>query len=243
MFDWFKKKKAETTDLRVDVHSHLLPGLDDGVKSFEQAEEIIRKFVQLGYTKLITTPHVMSDTYRNSPETIVPRLTELQHHLAGKGITIELGAAAEYYLDEELMAMLERNAPLLTFGEKYLLFETNFLTAPMNLRDFIFVASTKGYRPVLAHPERYQYLQNDLELQQELLDRGVLFQLNISSFTGYYSKPVQITANRMVERGMVHFLGSDCHHLQHVNLISTAIGMKYFRKALTLPLLNRTLQA
>jgi tyrosine-protein phosphatase YwqE len=76
---------------------------------------------------------------------------------------------------------------------------------------------------------------------QEFLDRGVLFQCNISSFTGYYSKPVQLMVNRMAERQWIHFLGSDCHHLQHVQLVSAASTMKYFRKALTLPLLNKTL--
>ena len=127
----------------------------------------------------------MSDTYRNTSEMILGRLAELKAYLESKKITIELGAAAEYYLDEDLMAKLEKGEPLLTFGQKYLLFETNFLTEPMNLREFIFLGSTRGYRPVLAHPERYQYLQNNYVMMEELLDRGVLFQINTTSFTGY----------------------------------------------------------
>jgi protein-tyrosine phosphatase len=241
VFNWFKNRKRPTIEFGVDVHSHLLPGIDDGVRSFEQAEEIIKTFLDLGYRKIITTPHVMSDIYRNTTEIILSKLAELQAYLTSRNIDVDLSAAAEYYLDEDLLAKLEKGETLLTFGQKYLLFETNFLTEPMNLRDFVFLAETRGYRPVLAHPERYLYLQNDYVLMQELLDRGVLFQCNISSFTGYYSKPVQTTVNKMVDRGMIHFLGSDCHHMQHANLVSTALGMKYFQKALTLPLLNNTL--
>ena len=241
MFNWLRKNKNVTVDLVIDVHSHLLPGLDDGVRTFEQAEEIIRKFMALGYYELITTPHVMSDAYRNTSEMILARLEELRAYLAERDIKIRVEAAAEYYLDEDLFQKLEQSELLLTFGDKYLLFETNFLTEPMNMKEFIFLATTRGYKPVLAHPERYLYLQQDLSKAEDLLDRGVLFQANISSFTGYYSKQVQATVNKLVEKKCIHMLGSDCHHLHHVNLITEALSTKYFRKALSLPLLNKSL--
>src|SRR5690606_10602657 len=126
------------------MHSHLLPGLDDGVATMEDAEAIIRRFISLGYTHIITTPHVMSDTYRNTPETILGRLEEVKAHLRSKGLEISISAAAEYYLDEVLMKMLSDGERLLTFGDRYLLFETNFLTEPFNLKEFIFLATTKG---------------------------------------------------------------------------------------------------
>ena len=242
MFNWFKKNKVpDLPVLRADMHSHLLAGLDDGVGTVEEAEEIILNMMRLGYRRIITTPHVMSDAYRNTPEGIHGKLQELKDHLRKKNIDIDLSAAAEYYLDESLFKMVERNHPLLTFGEKYLLFETNFLTEPFNLKEFIFLAATRGYKLVLAHPERYLYLQNNLEKVQDLLDRGVLMQLNISSLTGYYSKPVQQMAVKLIDREMIHWLGSDCHHIQHVQLIEKARNLKYFRKALTLPLLNNSL--
>ena len=152
-----------------------------------------------------------------------------------------ISAAAEYYLDENLFKMVETDQPLLTFGQKYLLFETNFITEPFNLKEFIFLATTKGYKLILAHPERYHYLQNNLEKVQDLLDRGVLMQMNISSLTGYYSRPVQQMAFKLIDRGMIHWLASDCHHLQHTVLMEKAKGLRYFRKALTLPLLNNSL--
>lgn len=224
------------------MHSHLLPGLDDGVATFDDAEQIVRRFVELGYTRIITTPHVMSDAYRNTPEGIHARLGELRMHLKERGLEIPVSAAAEYYLDETLFKMVETDQPLLTLGERYLLFETNFITEPFNLKEFIFLATTKGYKLVLAHPERYLYLQNNLAKVEDLLDRGVLMQMNISSITGYYSKPVQQMAFKLIDQKMIHWLGSDCHHLQHTVLIEQARRSRYFMKALALPLLNNSLQ-
>jgi len=243
VFNWFRKNTAkDLPPLTVDMHSHLLPSLDDGVSTFEEAAGIIQAFQRMGYKRIITTPHVMSDAYRNTPQTIGSRLGELQEYLRSKDIDIPVEAAAEYYLDENLYRMVENNDPLLTFGQNYLLFETNFITEPFNLKEFIFLATTKGYKLILAHPERYLYLQNNLPKVQDLLDRGVLMQLNISSLTGYYSKPVQQMAFKLVDRGMIHWLGSDCHHLQQAKLMEHAQSLRYFRKALTLPLLNNSLK-
>jgi protein-tyrosine phosphatase len=207
----------------------------------EQAEEIILHFQLLGYQKLITTPHVISDTYRNTPEIILSKLAELRAHLERRNIDIKIEAAAEYYLDEQLLDKLETQ-PLLSFGHnKYLLFETNFMTEPFNLKEFIFRATTKGYKPVLAHPERYLYLQSNLGKIEDLLNRGVLLQLNISSITGYYSKSAHVTAQKLIDRGWIHMLGSDCHNLQHIQLVDKAQYLKYYEKALSLPLLNNSL--
>lgn len=241
-FNWFRKSKAVVTpSLQVDIHSHLLPGLDDGVSSFEEAAEIILNFQELGYSRIITTPHVMSDAYRNTPQTIQDKLAGLNEYLRQRSIIMSVTAAAEYYLDESLLKMIETSQPLLTFGEKYLLFETNFITEPFNLKEFIFLAATRGYKLILAHPERYLYLQNNLGKVQDLMDRGVLMQMNISSLTGYYSRPVQQMAYKLIDKGMVHWLGSDCHHLQQIRLMRDAATSRYFRKALTLPLLNNSL--
>lgn len=242
MFNWFTKKKAPASPrLTTDIHSHLLPGIDDGVRTLADAEAVILEFQRLGYTRLITSPHVISDAYRNTREGILAKLDELREHLVQRGIGMRVDAIAEYYLDEAFMRMVQADEPLLTCGNRYLLFETNFLTEPFNLKEFIFLASTCGYKPVLAHPERYLYLQNNMEKLQDFLDRGILFQLNISSITGYYSREVQVTAQKLIDRGWVHFLGSDCHHLQHVRLLGDAQRMKYFQKAMALPLLNHTL--
>ena len=244
MLSWFRKSKASAQQGElpfVDMHSHLLPGLDDGVQSFEESEEIILNFQRLGYKKLITTPHVMSDFYRNTNESILSKLSEVNAHLKQKGIDISLEAAAEFYLDEALVARIGNNEPLLTFGKNYFLFETNFMTEPLNLKEFIFQATTKGYKPILAHPERYLYLQSNFAKAEDLIGRGVLFQLNISSLSGYYSKGAQATAQKLIDKGYVHFLGSDCHTIQHIQLLEETRKSSYFQKAISLPLLNNTL--
>ncbi|MFZ2907176.1 MAG: CpsB/CapC family capsule biosynthesis tyrosine phosphatase [Cyclobacteriaceae bacterium] len=242
MLSWFNKSRTQAGILPVvDVHSHLLSNLDDGVQSLEEAEKIILRFQQLGYKKLITTPHVMSDSYRNSNQTILEKCNELQYWLKSKSIEIEIQAAAEYYLDEELMRKLDSGEPLLTFGNQYLLFETNFMTEPMNLKEFIFLATIKGYKPVLAHPERYIYLQTNFNKLEDILNRGVLFQLNISSISGYYSKAAQKIAQKLIDRGWIHLLGSDCHNELHIQLLEKIRHTKYFQKAISLPLLNNSL--
>jgi protein-tyrosine phosphatase len=243
VLNWFKKTESFAFGTRpvTDIHSHLLPGLDDGVQTFEEAEAIILRFQKLGYTRLITTPHIMSDFYRNTTEGILARRDQLQVWLSEKNITITLEAAAEYYLDEDLFKKAEAHVPLLTFGQKYLLFETNFMTEPFQLKEFIFAVTTQGYKPVLAHPERYMYLQDNFSKAEDLLNRGVLFQLNISSITGYYSKGAQRLAQKLIDKGWIHFLGSDCHNLQHIQRLEETVSQKYFQKAISLPLLNNTL--
>jgi protein-tyrosine phosphatase len=221
------------------MHSHLLAALDDGVKSTEEAIELIQHFYKLGYRKLITTPHIMSDYYRNEPGIIKNKLAELIERVNNENIPVTVEAAAEYYLDEELMKKVEAKEPLLTFGNSYLLFETNFLNEPYQLNDFIFKIITQGYKPILAHPERYSFMT--LEKAEELRSRGVLLQINIPSIIGFYSKPIQRLAIKLIEKGWVDLLGSDCHNSQYMQVLEEAIQDKNFKKAVDLPLLNNSL--
>lgn len=241
MISWFKKKSIPSVKLTTDIHSHLLPGLDDGVKTLEETEAILRIFQGLGYKKIITTPHVMQDHYRNTPTTINSALKKVNEHIRERNTEITIEAAAEYYLDEYFVRQIESDEKLLTFGDNYLLFETNFLSEPLNLNEFIFLATTKGYKPVLAHPERYVYLQNNQQRLGDLIDRGVLFQVNISSILGVYSRPIQSLANKLIDQGFIHLLGSDCHNIQHASYLKEVQKMRHFKKALTLPLLNNSL--
>jgi tyrosine-protein phosphatase YwqE len=183
----------------------------------------------------------MSDSYRNTTDDILQGLTRLRQFLKEQQVDIAIDAAAEYYLDEALTRMIAANQPLLTFGKNYLLFETNFLNEPLDLKEFIFMATAKGYKLVLAHPERYIYLQSNPGKIEDLLHRGVLMQVNIASLTGYYSKAALTTAQRLIDQKMVHFLASDCHSQKHLQHVADAQRTKYFQKALNLPLLNNSL--
>lgn len=242
MFNWlFNKSTAAEWSLKTDMHSHLLPGLDDGVKTFEEALSVILSLKALGYSRLITTPHVISDIYRNTTANIIGRCNELNAFLAKHNEHVEVSAAAEYYLDESLMQSIRHDERLLTFGDRYLLFETNFVTEPLILKEFIFLASTKGYKLILAHPERYLYLHGNLAKVEDLKNRGLFFQVNISSLSGHYSPPAQKLARQIIDSQWIDFLGTDCHNLNHIDVLRKSASTKYFEKAINLPLLNYSL--
>ena len=218
------------------MHSHLIPGIDDGVASNEHSLETIVKLMDLGYEKFITTPHIMSDSYPNNPRVIRERLSLLNEFLRSKGMNVEVQAAAEYYLDEYTMKAVGGQEEMLTFGNKYLLFETNYLSEPYVLKDFVFQATSKGYRPVLAHPERYQYMT--MEKAQDLVDRGVLLQVNLLSLSGFYMKAAQKLAEKLIDKKMVSFLGTDCHSFSQAAALERSLKTQAFKKAMDLPLLN-----
>ena len=239
---FFKKRKFPTIyPLEVDIHSHLLPGIDDGVKTTEEAIEILRVFKALGYKKIITTPHIMAEFYPNTPEIIQQKLEELKRAVHEADLDIKVEAAAEYYLDETFLKLLDDPEKLLTFGKKYLLFETSFINEPVFLKEAIFKINAVGLQPVLAHPERYIYIQANPSLIEELAERNVLFQCNINAIDGYYSGGAKKIAKVMIKQGLVSFLGSDCHNIRHATLIEQTAGKKYFHRAVEADLKNNTL--
>ena len=241
MFSFLKKNKEKVSLPKVDMHSHLLPGIDDGVQTMEQSIVLIRQFSELGCQKLITTPHIMSDFYPNTPEIIYRKLNEVKQAVLEAKIPIQIEAAAEYYFDEYFIDLVEEKIDLLTFGDNYVLFEIGFMNEPLKLKSMIFDLLTLGYKPVLAHPERYFYYHQKLENFQELIDRGVLLQLNINSITGYYSKKVKKVAEKLIDNRMIHFIGSDCHNERHFDAMKEAVGQKMYKKITSLEILNDTL--
>ncbi len=240
MFSFFSSsRKLAKIPFRADMHSHLIPDIDDGVKTNEQALVTIRKMMDVGYEKFVTTPHIMSDTYPNTPEDIQAKTAALNVFLRSQRIGVEVTAAAEYYLDEYTMREVDGQGKLMTFGDNYLLFETNYLSEPYILKDFIFKATSRAYRPVLAHPERYQYMT--IDKAQDLVDRGVFLQVNLLSLSGFYAKPVQKLAEKLIDKKLVSFIGSDCHNDLQARELEKAIRTTAFKKAVDLPLLNSTL--
>ena len=222
MFEWFsKKKKEEFNDpvdfsiLGTDIHSHLIPGIDDGSPDMETTIKLIKEMQNLGFKKIITTPHVMSDFYKNSSKIILKGLEAVRNELKSQKINIQIDAAAEYYLDYDFQQKIG-NEDFLVFGSNYLLVELSFVEAPKNLLDIIFKLQLEGYKVVLAHPERYHYLNiNDFE---DLISRGVLLQINLLSLIGYYSKQVKIKVENLISENIVSFIGTDCHNIQHTEL-------------------------
>jgi len=232
--------------LQVDMHSHLLPGLDDGAETVAHSLDLLRELQALGFTKLVMTPHIMGDFYKNTPEGIRAALATLRAAAAEAGLgSVALECAAEYYLDEWLGRKLADGTELLTFGgeRRYLLLETSYLNEPLNLNGTIFDLQAAGYQPVLAHPERYVYLYNRFsEIERLRKEHGVLMQLNLNSLAGYYSPAARHAAEKLIDAKLVDFVGTDTHHLRHTAALATkTVKSAYFRKLMALPLLNNTL--
>ena len=228
MFSFFRKSASEDVDLGglvCDMHSHLIPGIDDGAKDMEDSVRLVRGMVDLGYRKLITTPHVLGDFYPNTPEIISAGLGDVRAELARQNIDVELHAAAEYLIDDHFIQLLEAAPPLLTLKDKLILVELSFAVPAINLKEIVFEVQLKGYQPVLAHPERYLYFGADKTWYDRLRDSGCLFQLNLLSIRGYYGKASQELAQYLIKKRYVDYLGSDLHHDKHLaNLHSSRIA-------------------
>lgn len=238
--------EVSLASLVVDMHSHLLPGLDDGAETLAHSLDLLRELRSLGFGKLIMTPHVMGDFYKNTPEGIRAALAMLRMAAAEAGLSdVILECAAEYYLDEWLGRKLADGTELLTFGgeRRYLLIETSYLNEPLNLTGTIFDLKAAGYRPVLAHPERYVYFYGRFaEIEKLRQEQGVLLQLNLNSLAGYYSPAARHVAEKLIDARLVDFVGTDTHHLRHTAaLANKTLKSAYFHKLMALPLLNNTL--
>lgn len=232
-------------ELGTDMHSHVLPGLDDGAENLEQSLELLRELRALGYRKLIMTPHIMGDFYKNTPEGIRTALSALQQAANTAGLEdMTLECAAEYYLDEWFGPRLERGDEMLTFGgdKRYLLVETSYINEPLNLAETIFQLQSRNYQPVLAHPERYTYFYGRFDDLVKVRETGAMLQVNLNSLAGYYSAGAKRVAEKLVDAGLVDMVGTDAHHLKHTaTLRDKVLPTEYMRKLLALPLLNNTL--
>ena len=222
MLKWnLRKRKADElpsldfSSLGTDIHSHLIPGIDDGSPDMETTISLINKMLELGFSKVITSPHIMSDFYRNSSEEILSGLNAVRAELKLQNINIDIDAAAEYYIDYEFEKKIGKDT-FLTFGESYILIELSFLSEPKNLFEIIFKLQLDGYKVVLAHPERYHYYE--MKDYEKLIQRGVLLQINLLSLIGYYSIQIKKKAEDLIANNMVSFVGTDCHNHHHASL-------------------------
>jgi tyrosine-protein phosphatase YwqE len=234
LFNKKRKQLAEPLNLgllKTDLHSHLIPGIDDGSKSMDESVTLIKEMWDLGYRKLITTPHIMTDYYKNTPEIILSGLDSLRFELKQQGIEMEIEAAAEYMLDDGFMAKLEAGN-LLTFGNKFILVELSYIAEPPNLSSIFFELQTNGYQIVLAHPERYNYWHNDFNKYQELFDTNIYLQMNINSLTGWYSSESKVIAEKLLEHDLISFLGSDLHNQNYLSELKKSRFMPALENAI-----------
>ncbi|MDB5281772.1 MAG: ywqE [Bacteroidota bacterium] len=228
--------------MAVDIHSHLIPGIDDGSKTMEDSVFLIKSLYDLGFKKLITSPHVMADGYVNSTETILSGRDKVREAIKQNGIDIQFDATGEYNIDEGMYAKIEKN-DLIPIGKNYIMVEMPFLAKPAIMGDIMYKLQTAGYNVILAHPERYGYFyENDFSSYNSLKDRNILFQVNIASLSGTYGKGARYSAEKMINENMVDFIGTDLHGTKHLEFLKECVGLKYLEKIITYDkLLNKTL--
>lgn len=215
--NFFKKNKPVLRDLipsnYIDIHSHLLPGIDDGAKNIEDTKMLHGKMKQMGFSKCITTPHIISGIWENTNESItttfnatLPELPEENRHFK---------AAAEYMMDSEFSTLFQ-SEKLLTLKDNYVLVEMSYINPPIQLYEILFDLRIAGYQPVLAHPERHLFYHKSFNEYQKLINSGCLLQLNLLSTVGYYGKEVAKIADALLQKKMYSFSGSDIHHNKHI---------------------------
>lgn len=234
IFNFFGKKKEvlqpfDLSRLKVDIHSHLIPGIDDGSQTMDETIAMLTKFQSLGYKKVITTPHVMSDSFPNTSEIILSGLEEVRSEIKKVGLTIEIDAAAEYYFDETFVAKIKAK-DLLTFGDNYVLLEFPFHSTPQYIDQMFFELQSRGYRPVVAHFERYMYYLGKIDKAIEWRQKGINIQININSLSGHYGPDIKKQAERLIDAGEFDFIGTDCHRIEHLMLLEDSLTSPYIHK-------------
>tara|TARA_B110000046_G_C12994762_1_gene399561 strand:- start:183 stop:926 length:744 start_codon:yes stop_codon:yes gene_type:complete len=232
---FFKKKEIPLHEFFpngfVDMHSHLLPGIDDGAKDLDASIALIEKMSSYGIKNFITTPHILGDVYPNTPEIIKSKLKEVKDELLRRNITdVKIDAAAEYMMDEQFSAIIEKNEEIMTLKDNLVLVEMSYFSPPINLYDILFQLQLKGYKPILAHPERYNSYHTNFQNYYKLKGAGCLLQLNLLSLTEQYGEYVQKTAEKLLKENMYDFVGTDTHHQNHLQLLQKVSTKKNFKK-------------
>jgi tyrosine-protein phosphatase YwqE len=221
MFSFFTKKQFLIDHLEgfIDIHNHILPGIDDGAKNVEESIELIKGFGEFGVTDFICTPHIMENYYPNNPVSITASLSLLQNDLKMRGMDhINISAAAEHMIDSGFEKLVNENK-IMPLAKSYLLIEMSYLQASLNFGQAINKIIEVGLFPILAHPERYVYMHNTKSKYKNIKKEGVLFQLNLLSLSNYYGAEVHKTALYLLKEGMIDFVASDIHNLSQIEVL------------------------
>lgn len=199
-----------------DHHSHILPGVDDGVKKMEVSLNVLERYEQLGIAEVWCTPHIMEDI-PNTTAGLQTRFAELCEAYQGP---IKLHLAAEYMMDALFEERLEQG-DLLTIGKEgnQILVETSYFTPPMDMDNLLHRIQQKGFYPMLAHPERYVYMHK--ERYTKLKERGIRFQLNLSSVAGAYGPEARDKSRWILKQNYYNIAGSDLHSIRNIEYWST----------------------
>ena len=221
MFHFFHKKKFLVDSLEnfIDIHNHILPGIDDGAKTVEDSIELIKGFSGIGVKKFIATPHIMHNYYPNDYHSINTAHGKVQDKLLNEGMKdISLDVSAEHMIDANFDSLLEQEK-VMPLRNRYLLIEMSYLQPPINFDEAIQNIASHRYFPILAHPERYSFLHLNSSKFEKYKKNGILFQMNLLSLGTFYGKEVQKKAHKLLESGLIDYLASDVHNLQQLQSI------------------------
>ncbi len=225
----FLKSKPLLKDLipdnYIDIHSHLLPGIDDGAKTFDDSLHLTKKLQGFGFSQFVTTPHIIRHIWDNNNQNIKANEELTRKELKTNNVSIPFKAAAEYMMDDYFVSLFQ-NGNLLTLKDKYVLVEMSYINPPIQLYSILFDLQVAGYIPVLAHPERYVFFHTDFEQYKKLINAGCLLQLNLLSVVGYYGAGIAKVAEKLLQNGMYSFAGSDVHHNNHIAAFHQRIRIK-----------------
>lgn len=223
------KNKPKLVDLipdgYIDIHSHILPNIDDGSKSIQETSSLLEEMALLGFNKCIATPHTMTNVWDNSTDFIQETFLNTKSHLPQNLDQMLYRVSSEYMMDETFIERLQ-NEKLLVIKDNIVLVEMSYLNPTVDLKNILFQLQMKGYTPLLAHPERYLYYHNSKQDYFRLKELGCLFQLNLLSTVGYYGKSVATIADFLLANNLIDFVGSDIHHDRHVNSFYQRIRIK-----------------
>ena len=226
---FFSKNKATLRDLipdnHIDIHSHLLPGIDDGAKTFEDSLRLTKALQGFGVTEFITTPHIIQHVWDNTHDQIIANKNNTVTALEKNNIQLPFKAAAEYLMDDQFVRLFQSH-DLLTLKDNYVLVEMSYINAPIQLYSILFDLQVAGYIPVLAHPERYLFYHNNFNEYQKLKRAGCLFQLNLLAIVGYYGAEITKIAEQLLQKGLYNYVGSDVHHDNHVASFNLKVKIK-----------------
>lgn len=226
---FFTRKKSEYADfsvIGVDMHSHLIPAVDDGAQDINDSINLISGLKNLGFSHLYTTPHTLLDFHPNTKATLMTGKSTLDGKIPD-GITLNL--SSEYYLDEGFKEQLI-NDELLPLPGNRILVEFSQISRHHDFENVIFEIKIKGFQPILAHPERYLFLHKDFEYYQKIKDLGVDLQVNALSLTDHYGKSIKKIAEKLIDNEMIDFIGTDIHHVRHLEVLKKVPVTKHFER-------------
>jgi tyrosine-protein phosphatase YwqE len=209
----------------IDIHSHILPGIDDGAENLKQTSELLNRLNKIGFSKCIVTPHTLPEIWENTTEGIKETFESTKLQLEKPLNNMLLHAASEYMINDAFLQRLQTE-PLLTLKDNYVLIEMSYMNPPLALKEIIFEIQLKGYQPLLAHPERYFFYHTNTKMYETLKKLEVQFQLNLLSSVGYHGSSVAKTAEFLLKENFIDFVGSDVHHLKHITAFENKIIIK-----------------